>query len=325
MRPALMQYGPPEVFYVDNGEDFKKVGKEICPWLGIEAQFCKPYHGQSKPIERQWRTMKEQFEILFSTFTGGKPELRPDQTTVEMARHRKLLKMRMLEHSNHPPASYFIGLAATWIDQYNNRAHTGQGMDGRTPNEVFAAYPNPGQRAPLQPQDLIMTLSERKKRLVQECAIRMEGRRYVGVDNAAAAKLHDLAEEEIVIAYDSNDPEGAAVLTMTGHFICWVKREQLLQHSREAKPEVSAIIAQREHLQKRTQNQIDEIHRLASQTGVSNGLEVLERKANLRPIAVGEHISQRRVRIQPIVRGSDTAIAEPSPEDGARLIMDMED
>jgi putative transposase len=310
MRPALLSYGPPETFYVDNGNDFRKVGREICPLIGIRPQFCMPYHGQSKPIERQWRRMKEELELQFATYTGGKPELRPDATVVEMARHRKLLRLGAPQLSNHPSASYFIRIAAAWIDQYNSTPHNGRGMDGRSPNEIFQEYPNPTQRPPFEPAELVKTFVERQQRKVRECAITLENRRYIGADAVAARILHDRSgsdnsADDVIVTYDTNDADNVAVLDMENNFLCWVKPEQSLPHSAEAKPAIALAVAERRRLRNGTREAIGEIQRLAAATGASSGLDILEQKARANPIDPLDYVSQRAARL----RADNTALA----------------
>lgn len=321
MRGPLMKFGPPEKLLVDNGEDYRKVGREICPAIGIDPQFCQPYHGQAKPIERFWRTMKEDFDILFRTYTGGKPELRPDETVVELARHKKLLAMGSLQESGLPPASHYVGLATVWMSEFNNHHHhTGEGMDGRTPNDVFEAYPNPRQKAPLTLDQLVFTLAERKRRKVHDCSVLFDNRRYIGVDDAAVARLHDIPGQAVIVAYDPNEPWTAAVLTVGNQFLCWVKPEKLLPHSDAAREDVKRMVSLRHRLRNETQEKIEGLRQLAACTGAANGLEILERKASVMPIAVGEFLAQRRPRIRP----DDAAVAPPSPRQGARQLMENE-
>lgn len=322
MRTPLLQYGPPEALYVDNGEDYKKVAREICPLIGVNPQRCLPYHGQSKPIERFWRTLKEDFDILFPGYTGGKPELRPDDTVIEEARHQKLVRMDMVEQSGLRPASYYITLALVWMDEFNNyHSHTGQGMNGRTPNEVFHACPNPKQRAPFTQQELVWTLAKREPRKIYDCSIRLGKVRYVGMSPSDVASLHDMAEQQVIAAYDPNAPESAAVLTLGGELLCWVKPERLLPHSPEAREDVKEIVAQRKRLRNEVQERIQQVHQLATSTGALTGLQLLERKARSLPIAAGEFLTQRRACPRP----DDTAVAPPSAADIAERALQLEE
>src|ERR1035441_8234385 len=175
-------------------------------------------------------------------------------------------------------------------------------MNGRSPDQVFWEYPNPAQRPPFEPADLVRTFVERQRRKIRECSVTLEGRRYIGADSVAAHLLHDQAEQEVIVTYDSNDADNVAVLDMENNFLCWVKPEQLLPHSAEAKPAIALAIAERRRLRNGTQDAIGEIPRLAAATGASTPLEIMERKARALPIDPRDFVSQRRVRPDNLAR-----------------------
>jgi transposase InsO family protein len=79
--------GVPGRVYVDNGKDYRSSalqGNEktrvdgAFTILGVEAQHCWIYHGQSKPIERNFRTICDQFAREFDTYCGNSPGNRPE-------------------------------------------------------------------------------------------------------------------------------------------------------------------------------------------------------------------------------------------------------
>src|ERR1035438_250134 len=153
-------HGPAEVFYCDNGKDFRRVGRGAIPaylresplasadWreqemraldecgvlarLGMAVQYCLPFHPQSKHIERFFRTLHGRLDKIFPTYTGGSPDRRPDFTTEAMRQHRRLLRMGMPGNSLHPPASQFIRMAIAWIEEiYHNKPHSGRSEERR--------------------------------------------------------------------------------------------------------------------------------------------------------------------------------------------------
>lgn len=96
--------------------------------LGIQPHFATPYHAQSKPIERAFETIENEFCKFFPTYRGGNTLERPENL------NKTLKEADLLELDE------FAKILGDWLElHYNNRPHTGQGMDGRTPNEVFAA------------------------------------------------------------------------------------------------------------------------------------------------------------------------------------------
>ena len=165
---AILRYGPPAQFYCDNGKDFRKVARgasreqlaelaelqsaaegcvqevrtldaSIMRRLGIEVTFCKPFHPQSKHIEKYHGFFHQRVDRAFGSYTAGATHLRPDATVDALAQHKKLLVMGDTRTSALPLASEFIRMAEAWIDQtYHERAHDGEGMGKRSPRLCFA-------------------------------------------------------------------------------------------------------------------------------------------------------------------------------------------
>jgi transposase len=100
LQMTSRDYGLPEKIYVDNGKEFKnyllcgdqwkarktKIDPElldldigILAECGIKVIFCQAYHGQSKPIERFWRTFHERFDKFEASYTGSNTADRPDE------------------------------------------------------------------------------------------------------------------------------------------------------------------------------------------------------------------------------------------------------
>jgi putative transposase len=349
IRRAVTVYGPAEVFYCDNGKDYLRVAKGAMPaylresgvasedWyshelaaltetgilarLGMAAQHCIVRHPQSKHVERFFRTVHERFDKKFPTYTGGSPATRPDFTTEAMAKHRKLLRMGQPGMSLHPPASLVIRMALTWIEDYHSTPHRGQGMNGRTPRQAFEQDRNPRQRPTPQPEVLAMMLAERQERAVRECSIELAKKRYIGDDEISATMLHEMNGRKVTVAFDPLDLEKVAVLDQEGRLIAWARQQHYLTQS--ADPETGAAIAesmqQRRRLEKYTRQAIVGIAATARANGAMTDVEHLAARAG----AMGEVVMQRpMMRIRP----DDTAVAPPSPEDAARiLIADEED
>ena len=89
LRNGIRKHGIPKVIYVDNGREFltRDVGglghrtrknslaefqpPPIFARLGIEMRNAIVRNARAKPIERTFRTLKEQFSRVFSGFNGG--------------------------------------------------------------------------------------------------------------------------------------------------------------------------------------------------------------------------------------------------------------
>lgn len=150
MKRGIEKFGPPDSAKIDNGRDYdsemwtgttkqkRRALKKgyidepmvagIYAMLGIGVSFAIPYNAKAKPIERFFDTLDKQFTKTVDTYCGKDTARRPDDL-------KDLLK--------EPPSSDTYDLASfgrvvgRYIEAYNNAAHTGAGMDGRSPAEVF--------------------------------------------------------------------------------------------------------------------------------------------------------------------------------------------
>lgn len=349
VRHAVTKYGPCEHFYSDNGKDYKRVAKGAMPayldesplaradwyneelhWMedaGILARLqmkisrCIVRHPQSKHVERLFGTMHEQFDKRwYQHYTGGAPHLRPDATSAEMMIHRKLIKHDRVDESNHPRASVFIGHAMAWIEEYHQRPHSGKGMGGLSPAEVFVQNLNPSQKPAPEPFELALLLAEREPRKVRECAVELKKRRYTYTDAISRDILHERNETNVIVAYDPNDVEGIAILDPDGHFLCFAQTEELLRFAPEdegTQKQIGASMADRRHMEKTTRGILTEISRGARASGAKTPVEMLVMPEIL-PVAVGEVLTHR-----PLVNQRPVPVeAPPTPAHAARMFLE---
>lgn len=131
----------PEHWVIDNGRDFtskrltngckkfRKINentvKAMTQHLGITVHYCIPENPQAKHIERCFRTLREYFDKYQATYTGNDPKKRPE--TAEEA--RKAGKVMTWDE-------YVQASRDAWL-YYNTRPHSGEGMDGKSPKQVF--------------------------------------------------------------------------------------------------------------------------------------------------------------------------------------------
>jgi putative transposase len=316
MRRAICTYGPPEGFYCDNGKDYLKVAKGAVPaWLrergtadpewyrqelvdldriglmarcGIAVTHCIVRHPQSKHVERFFRTMHERFDRRWPTYTGGDPSRRPDLTEAAMAEHRRLMRHGQVERSSHPRASLFIACFRAWLDEYHHTPHSGKGMDGRCPADVFEQEANPAQKPIPEPHLLATMLADRKSCLVQEGSVTINKRRYVGYDAESYGSLHQRNRTQVIVAYDSNDPEAVAVLDEQGHFITMAQAEPFLAQSNAASGEaIKASMQARRHLEKQDRRALRGLTLAARRIGATSEVEHLIERAELMPALEG--------------------------------------
>ncbi|MCM1530521.1 MAG: Mu transposase C-terminal domain-containing protein [Alistipes sp.] len=159
LRHGIMRFGIPKCIYVDNGREFLNISfggrgnrshksmedqpepPAILNRLGIEMRNAIVRNAKAKPIERTFRTVKEQFSKLFEGFCGGTILERPES-----------LKFRI--KNGKIPRDYEIrDIFDSWIDgEYNCQNYGGsercfKGMSridvwNKTIKEVRQANPN---------------------------------------------------------------------------------------------------------------------------------------------------------------------------------------
>ena len=162
LADVLWRYGAPEHVIADNGRGicaqaltggaahkFRGTADSDCEVTGLLAElvgprnihFTIPYSGRSKPIERAFRDLCEDIAKdprLAGAYTGPGPERKPHNYA-----------------SRAIPLERFRQVVADGIAQHNSRrGRRGQGMRGRSFDEVFAAGLAAGPARKLSPEAL---------------------------------------------------------------------------------------------------------------------------------------------------------------------------
>ncbi len=94
--------------------------------IGTKARWAKPYRGQDKPIESFWRFVADRCDKapeFQGAYCGRNPVEKPEDFDAKKA---------------IPLELYQAKLGAV-LEFFNNRPHTGHGMDGKTPIELYKA------------------------------------------------------------------------------------------------------------------------------------------------------------------------------------------
>ncbi len=342
MLRGILQYGLPEMIYVDNGKDYKKVAKNahsglvqplteddflpieqkgLLARLGIGVTHCIPRHPQSKHVERFFRTLHMRFDSIHTTYTGGSPATRPDHTEAAMIQHRRLLKKGCGAESRHPYASRIVAGCLSWIEEYNATPHQGEGMDGRSPNEVFSTEHNPEQRPTPDLQQLAVLMAEYQKRQVHECAITLNRRRYTPhtEDRQAWSVMHDQNEREVLIAFNPTDQEYAVALDLDGRFLAWLEAEQLVRFAPNdagTQQQIAVSMEIRRGLEKNEKTKLHALMVAAQAAGAKSAEHSLYSRLQL-PAAAGEVITHRKPRLAPARK----AEAPMTPAEVARQLL----
>ena len=185
LKMAFDDHGLPETVYVDNGREFKnyllcgdewkarktKIDPElldldvgILAECGIKIVFAQAYNGQAKPIERFWRTMHDNFDRFMPSYTGSNTADRPDEAR---GFRSTVAKMKKEDLSLIPSFEEVEKKIANFMKWYNEKwNHSGQGMDGRTPLDVFGEFAGPRREIPEHIRKYLFTM--RYVRTVQQ-------------------------------------------------------------------------------------------------------------------------------------------------------------
>jgi putative transposase len=202
LKMAFERHGLPETVYVDNGKEFKNYwlcGDEwksqrtkidpdlldldagILKECGVKIVFCKPYSGQSKPIERFWRTFHERFDKFVATYLGSNTNDRPDDVTIYMG---NLEKLRKEDIDAIPTFEKLEELIGHFVEWYNAEwHHSGQGMEGNVPNQVLRENAAPRRDLPEELKKYVFT--QRYIKVVQRKGVGLDGIWYYAKELAA--------------------------------------------------------------------------------------------------------------------------------------------
>lgn len=227
-RNAVKGYGAPLEILIDNGKDFCAKGlagkrrrkpkldadftESIMERLGIQVHWARPFNPQAKPIERFFETVCEGFSKRQPSYCGNSPENRPETL------------YRDLRAGNvEVPALEEVRAAfGRWLkDAYHFRPHSGDGMNGRTPADVFSEDPIALRTAPAEILDLMLMRTRRAK--VTRHGVRHNGA-YYGQGNLEIFKLHG---KEVLLRSDPADAASLVVCDLQGNPLTVVYNQRL--------------------------------------------------------------------------------------------------
>jgi putative transposase len=251
LRLGIVNCGIPETFYIDNGKDYEAIGRidfspeasGVLVRLGIKSQYCIPKHPQSKLIESWFATVRKRFDSMWHPFyCGPSPDRRPEDCDLVLKEHAKLMKQDRARFSPLPLASDFVQMAARWIEEYNaSHEHSGRGMEGRTPDEVFNELPAGERRVLDDPHALDVLFWERQKRRVLEGGcVQLYNERYEPADEQAAGQLYLQIERDILVACDPLNLGEALALDLDGHYLGRLKAQKLIARGPISRDDVKA-------------------------------------------------------------------------------------
>lgn len=211
-RDGCMAFGVPDAVYFDHGKDFEceaiegvtkaqkrraqkpLIDSGIMGQLGIAVKHALPYNPQSKPIERFFRTVSEQFSKLWATYCGRSPEHKPDDLVEKVKRGLA------------PTMEQFVASFSDYLVKYHDTAHAGDGMEGRAPLVVFDAHL---QRKRVLTDDLADLILMKKSRPLK---VGQHGVTWQGV-NYGSRQLAQWHGKQVCIRIDDRDVSSVEVFS----------------------------------------------------------------------------------------------------------------
>lgn len=211
LRRAIIQLGKiPKIAYLDNGRAFSSRffnGEDLSPVtglferLGMETIFAWPYHGQSKTIERFFKTFGE-LERLSPTTVGSCIDAKPARLLRNEVLHRRIFDQGAGGKGLTLWQAH--SLVAAWFDDYICRAQRGH-LQGKCPLDMLEPAKGPG----VDPMALrYLMMAEHISQPSKE-GIRFMGQNYYHPDLASLRKKvlirYDLQDRESVLVFEADD------------------------------------------------------------------------------------------------------------------------
>jgi transposase InsO family protein len=301
LQLAMRKFGKPLCFYVDNGKDFKRLGKEapvppvpsddankvmfnvgVLVRLGIHPQYCLPLHPQSKQIESFFHTLHQRFDVLWGdAYAGTSPKDRPEECSAVLAEHEKLMKLGRGDESPLPPASEFIENACYYLNEFNStHRHSGQGMRMRTPNQVFDAELPKDKLQPVDIRAIAPLFWNYQERTVREGGcIDLYNTRYEPADGDSAAGMMLRVTAKVRIACDPLNLGEAIAFDDAGRFLGHLRSQQLLVHGATSEEDIKHSMRARRTFFRAAKQYQSTLERSREAAGDLTALESLKRRA----------------------------------------------
>jgi hypothetical protein len=228
-----IQYGRAEIFTVDNGQDYrcKLLNGQTDSFKSMDlngfeeeeavyvagfyqacvdrVSFTWAYSGKSKG--RQERThgiWQEYFSKEMRSYVGSNTVTRPEVANLLFRAVNKQAK-----RNDIPTWEEFVEELASYLDRWNDEWRSnGNGMDGRTPRQVFDALK--GDIRPVDRNVLEVALCRSEKRKVGRNGVRVDG------VNFWAPELQRYTGTDVLVKRPLADPETALICDARGAVLC---------------------------------------------------------------------------------------------------------
>lgn len=227
LRRAIRMLGKiPKVAYLDNGKAFGSKYFSGSPdlyecgitglyeRLGIHVTNAWKYHGQSKPVERFFRSFGE-IERLAPTYSGTSIETKPARMHMGERLHREVWDKMMAGREVTPEDAN--AAVAWWFEQYAERIKKSGHLKGRAPLDVFLAGKGPG----VDPAILRELMMAEKETPIRRSVITFQGKTYFNDKFFGRT-------DKLLIRYDLQDRRSILAYEQNGEFLCEAFEQEAL-------------------------------------------------------------------------------------------------
>lgn len=208
-KKAVKAYGIPSEVYLDNGREFlvrdfggrgkrkssekNNYGTTMLERLNVTMTNARVRNGRAKVIERSFKQFSEEFSRLYLTYTGGRPDKRPE-------RHGDIMK----EDENIPLLSEVQEALSTYIEGWHNfRESQAEGLNGKTPNQVYEQNLVKKRTATADELDAIMLRTSRLQTVNRNGVYLRFGDRKVQFYDTDL--VYNFMGHKVYVCYDSED------------------------------------------------------------------------------------------------------------------------
>ena len=329
LRMGVEQLGLPAMVQVDNGKDYdaaalqgrtkrqRRAGMDedrmrgIFGLLGIEVQHVQPYHGQSKPVERFFRTLADRFSRSYQTYCGNSTTTRPEGLQDRIGSGQAVTIEELTREFGE------------WLEtDYHHRPHTGDGMDGQTPLAAYDAKFTQAKRVVTTEMLAFATMPRYGPVKVGRHGVTWQGIHYGGFD-AAVTRLY---RQRVMLCVDDQDVSKVLILSLDGRLLATASQNQKLPFA-ATRAEVRDALNEKRRL-KRLHTQYDDARPLMAKAGdMSHQLQrAAARRSrrdrgastpqNLTPPAIAPHRTGYEDQIAAIAKAVGGSEAPARPAEG---------
>ncbi|MEC1178509.1 transposase family protein [Metasolibacillus meyeri] len=295
-RQAVKAWGLPKSVYLDNGREFlvrdfggsgrrksnpkANYGRTMLERLNIEMTNARVRNGRAKVIERAFKNVASEFAKTYITYTGGRPDKRPERLT-------GVLK----DESNIPLRSEVEADLWTYLEGWcNNRASQAVGLGGQTPNACYAANLVRKRTATEDELDMI-TLRTSSLRKVERNGVYLQfGERKIWFYDTDL--VHNYFGQKVFVCYDSEDLSQVLIRDEQERRIGYASMTEVGGYSKDMDKEAIKKVSKNDKAQRKLIKTFKE--ELSSDVHVPSMNEILIRKSE-QNIKGNKHIANAKV------------------------------